>query len=223
MRDSIADTRMLYLVRHGAIAGAEPAYVGQVERPLSEEGLREALRLRVLLEHFPVRHVYASDLRRSVQTAELITDGMQLDIQVRREFREISLGDWEGRTFTEIKRRFPKEYKARGEDLEHWRPPGGESFGDCRDRVLPALSEVMEAAEGNVLIVGHAGVNRVILCDVFGMPVGNLFRIGQEYGCLNIIAYRKGERCVRLLNFAPWGLPSEIMRERVELELVAAL
>ena len=114
-----------------------------------------------------------------------------------------------------------KSTRARGEDLERWKPPGGESFGDCRDRVLPALHEVMAASEGDVLLVGHAGVNRVILCDVFGMPVGNLFRIGQEYGCFNMIAYRKGERFVRLFNFAPWGLPAEMRRERVELELVA--
>ena len=37
--------------------------------------------------------------------------------------------------------------------------------------------------------MGHGGVNRVILLDVIGAPLGRLFHIEQNYGCLNIIDY----------------------------------
>ena len=37
------------------------------------------------------------------------------------------------------------------------------------------------------MIVAHAGVNRVILCQVLGMDLANLFRLGQDYGALNLL------------------------------------
>jgi broad specificity phosphatase PhoE len=38
-----------------------------------------------------------------------------------------------------------------------------------------------------VLVVGHAGVNRVIICELLGMPIENIFRLRQDYGCLNVL------------------------------------
>jgi probable phosphoglycerate mutase len=202
------------------IQGAEQrAYVGQLQCRLSEEGVRQALRLRVLFEHFSLSAVYASDLWRSMETASIIADGAVAGIQVHPELREISLGAWEGRSFAEIKRRFPRDYKARGEDLEHWRPPGGESFGDCRARAVPFIQQVMKKASGDVLVVGHAGVNRLILCEALGIPLANMFRIQQDYGCLNVISF-DGERTnVRLVNYTPWGVASPATQRKPALDL----
>ena len=53
------------------------------------------------------------------------------------------------------------------------------------------MASTLEAASASagvdLLLVCHAGVNRVILCHLLGMPLANLFRIGQDSGCLNII------------------------------------
>jgi probable phosphoglycerate mutase len=128
-----------------------------------------------------------------------------LPLQVSPELREISLGDWEGVSFREIKERFPEEYEARGRDLENWRPPGGESFADCRKRVLPSLQKILSVSQGNVLLVGHAGVNRTILCGALGIPIKSLMNIGQDYGCINLIEYSDSRLRVHLLNYAPLG------------------
>ncbi len=117
--------------------------------------------------------------------------------------REINLGDWEGFSFEEIRERFPEEYAARGRDIENWRPPGGESFADCCARVTGALAEIVAGSQGNVLLVGHAGVNRLILCSVLGIPVRNLHGIGQDYGCVNIIEYGSDRTRVQLMNYIP--------------------
>jgi probable phosphoglycerate mutase len=58
----------------------------------------------------------------------------------------------------------------------------------------------MSAAKGNILIVGHAGINRLLLCHMLGMPIENLFRFSQDYACINIIVYERGQYCVKLLN-----------------------
>ena len=87
--------------------------------------------------------------------------------------REISLGKWEGRSFSEVQQRFPVEFDARGQDIENWRPPGGESFADCRERVMGAVGNILRKTRGNILLVAHAGVNRLILCDALGVAVAN--------------------------------------------------
>jgi probable phosphoglycerate mutase len=178
-------------------------YIGQLEAPLSERGVEQAWALRNWLEPVEFSRILCSDLTRAQRTAKIITGHRQIPIQVRPELREVNLGDWEGVSFREIARRFPADFEARGKDLENWRPPGGESFADCRNRVLPVLNEVLSNAQGSILLVGHAGVNRLILCAALGIPTANLMCLGQDYGCLNIMEY-SGQRCrLQLLNYAP--------------------
>jgi probable phosphoglycerate mutase len=194
----------LYLVRHGAIIRvAGKAYIGQIEAPLSEEGVEQAWALRKWLEPVRFSHVYASDLSRAQRTAKIVASPRIRSVDIVPALREISLGEWEGFTFREIEQRFPEEFAARGRDMENWRPPGGESFADCRTRVVSAMRTLLEGAQGNILVVGHAGVNRVILCDVLGVPVANLHSIGQDYGCLNIIEFSATRTRLKLLNYTP--------------------
>ena len=67
-------------------------------------------------------------------------------------------------------------------------------------RVVPVFEQIADTASGPVLIVGHAGVNRVILCRVLGMPIRKLFSIRQNYGALNIIEKGKADFKVAIMN-----------------------
>jgi alpha-ribazole phosphatase len=194
----------LYLVRHGAIISvAGRSYIGQIDIPLNEEGVDQAWALRKWLEPVRFSQVYSSDLLRAQRTSKIIAGARVKSIETLPALREISLGEWEGFSFREIEQRFPEEYAARGRDIENWRPPGGESFADCRVRVMDALRGILSRSRGNILMVGHAGVNRLILCDVLGVPVSNLHSIGQDYGCVNIIEFSEARTRLRLLNYTP--------------------
>jgi len=183
------DTKTIYLVRHGKIQleDGQRRYIGQLDLLLSDEGLRQAHLLQKRLEPADIAAVYCSDLSRSRQTAEIIAAHRDVPVKARQDLREIALGEWEGSTFADIARRFPDKFRARGADIAYYRVPGGESFADCGKRVIAAFHDLLVSSPGNILIVGHAGVNRLLLCHVLGMPLANLFRIVQEYGCLNII------------------------------------
>ncbi len=194
----------LYLVRHGAIAlPTERFYIGQIDAPLSEEGVEQARTLRKWLQPVRFARVISSDLRRARRTAGIISGDSACGLEPDRDLREISLGDWEGRTFSEVQQRFPVEFAARGRDIENWPPPGGESFADCRTRVMSALHSILQHTRGNILLVAHAGVNRLILCDALGIAVAKLHSIGQDYGCLNIIEFSATRTRLKLLNFTP--------------------
>ena len=194
----------LYLIRHGVVISVKgKTFIGQVEAPLDERGIEQAWALRRWLEPVTFSAAWCSDLSRSRRTARIVVGHRNLLIRESAAFREIHLGAWDGYSFKEIESRFPMEFAARGRDLEHWRPPGGESFADLGARVMPVLRRILDTAEDNVLLVGHAGVNRMILCDALGVPPANLLAIGQDYGCLNVIEYGETRTRVQLVNSVP--------------------
>ena len=201
----MAENRTIYLIRHGKIKveDNQRRYIGQLDLPLNEEGIEQAGKLEKILEPIHLNAVFSSDLSRCQQTAEMIARGKNSKIVVRKELREIHMGEWEGCTFADITRRFPAEFKARGADIGYYRVAGGESFADCSNRVLTTFHEGINSSSGHVLFVGHAGVNRLLLCHLLGMPLANIFKIRQDYGCLNIITCMNSNYQVNLVNFRP--------------------
>ncbi|HUW66121.1 MAG TPA: histidine phosphatase family protein [Spirochaetia bacterium] len=184
----MSSPRTIYLVRHGEITtDGRQRFIGQVDIPLNAAGLKQAACLRDHLAGVELVHVFCSDLGRSLATARIIGEKHGLEPVVRKDLREVGLGAWDGLTFEDVMTEHPEEFRQRGADIIHFRPPGGESFADCAQRVAGALAGILEGPEGDILLAGHAGVNRIIICLVLGMPLKNMFRIGQDYGCLNVL------------------------------------
>jgi alpha-ribazole phosphatase len=192
----------LYLVRHGRVAeGHTDRYHGHNDIGLSPEGVRQFEALAAQLAATPLAGVYSSDLIRTKTGADLIALDRDLTPQVIPEFREVNFGAWEGLTFAEIMAQYPAELEERFKDLANFRIPGGESLKDIKARALPPLRELLARHDGAAfLLVAHAGVNRVILSEAMGLPLDRLFRLDQNYGCLNIIDYFPDLAVVRLLN-----------------------
>ena len=201
----------IYLLRHGALDGdSRDRFIGQIDLPLAEAGIRQAQALAKALHNKNIGAIYCSDLLRSKQTAAIISRDASIPIETNGNLREISLGQWEGLSRSEIRSTFPAQYAARGNDIENYRVPGGESFVDCRLRALAAWEEIMNCGSEHVAVVSHAGINRLLLCHLLGMPIANMFRIGQDYGCVNIVGRTNGHISVNLVN----GRPTDICNDR---------
>ncbi len=206
-KGSLIPTR-LYLVRHGQVAdGHTDRYHGHNDVGLSANGVRQFEELAAQLAPVPLAGVYASDLTRARIGAEIISRGREVAPQIIPEFREVHFGVWEGLNFTEIAERYPAELEARFRDLTSFRIPGGESLMDVRARALPRLTSLIQQHHQEAfVIVAHAGINRVILSDALGLSLEFLFRLDQNYGCLNVIDYFPDMAVVRLLNGGVNGL-----------------
>lgn len=195
--------RKIFLVRHGAVSSPGPGkrYIGQLDLSLSPEGIGQIERLKEELAGAEPSAVFCSDLKRSVETASILTRGGQGPVPVQiPALREIALGQWEGLAFEEVRGNYPDKFEERGRDIARFRPPGGESFFDCAGRVIPAFREILRSTEEDVLIAGHAGVNRIILCEALSIALENLFEIGQDHACLNLLHYADGVFTLRILN-----------------------
>jgi broad specificity phosphatase PhoE len=145
----------LYVVRH-----AEPAItgvlLGQSDPPLSESGRGQAAEL---LRGTRLEIAYTSPLRRARETAEFVARGAPIEIV--DDLREITYGDWDGRTWAEIEAKDPEITRRKLEDWRGVTPPGGESWDEFEARVLRAFERI-KCGPRPAAVVAHAAVNRVI-------------------------------------------------------------
>lgn len=193
----------IYLVRHGEVAGSEVfRYNGQSDVPLTPRGVEQYRSLAARLQDKPVAACYASDLSRCTLGAEILCGSLGIKPVPKRELRELSFGEWEGKTWSELAERYPDQWKARLDDYVNYRAPGGENLLDLAGRVIPAIKEIIARhPDEEILVVSHGGVNRVVLLDALGAPFTSMFRMEQDFGCLNIIDYyADGNPVVKLLN-----------------------
>jgi len=193
----------LYLCRHGEVNGdGIRRYNGHRDVDITETGIRQMFALKERLKDAPIATIYSSDLIRTVKGAEIIGESHRAPKISKYEFRERNVGVWEGMSFEEIERVYPKEWRAWLDDIVHFAPPDGESLLDVKKRVIPALREALEHNKGReITLVGHGGVNRVILSEALGLDLKNVFHIEQNFGALNIIDfYDDGIPVVKLLN-----------------------
>jgi probable phosphoglycerate mutase len=195
----------IFLLRHGAIQhrSAPRRFIGQTDLPLNDRGRRQAHYWRACLAHATVAGICCSDLCRCTETARIAVPGEPPPVRAVPAMREIDLGQWDGLSFERVRRQWPDAFRQRGQDIAGFRPPDGESFTDLHQRVIPAFEEMVGRTDGNLLIVAHAGVNRVILCHLLGMPLGHLFRISQCPGAMNVIDRRADGYRVLRMNLPP--------------------
>ena len=194
----------IYLLRHGEIPTFQPRrYIGRQTLPLTPEGRAQMERMAEFLSTHSIDRVVSSPLARCLQGAEIIKEKLGIIPQISPELAEIDLGSWEGLTVAEVRERFSGQYEARGKDIAHFRPDGGESFQDLLDRAWPALQTISSLANERIAVVAHAGVNRVLLCRILSIPLTDLFRIDQDYGCVNILHYAANSFQVNCLNLNP--------------------
>jgi broad specificity phosphatase PhoE len=195
-----ANTCRLLLVRH-ATAEGQGRFQGQRDVLLSAVGRQELPLLCKKCAHYPVRAVYSSDLRRARETANAVARGFGLEVEVRPGLREMHFGQWEGLSWTQIVKRFPRLASLWLEQFPYQAIPGAEPLRQFRKRITVAIHEVVAAHRGQcALVVTHAGVIRFTLGRVLGLPARNLFRLAQDSCALNVIDYLEGGAVVRCIN-----------------------
>jgi broad specificity phosphatase PhoE len=149
----------LLLVRHGETDwNAEGKLQGHTDRPLNEYGRRQAQALAEQLAGDSIDAVYASDLSRARETAEILGAKLGLPVVVDPDLREKNWGNWEGLTSDE---RLHVEFE-------------GETSEAHRDRTLSAVQRIVERhPEGRIVVVTHGGSLRRIQAAVsgFALPV----------------------------------------------------
>jgi probable phosphoglycerate mutase len=195
-------TTRLFLVRHGQSTwNREHRIQGQLDPPLSEQGRGQAALLAARLAGRRFAGLYASDLKRAFETAEIIGASVHLAPQPNPSLREVYLGEWEGLTADEIAIRFPQAWARWVEEPDWDVVPGGEGEEDFGRRVGTALDELVARHQhGDVLVVTHGGVIQVALHRVVGRPSHGLFPFKIQNASISIIEEREGRNVIGGVN-----------------------
>ena len=163
-------TTRVFLVRHGAtVLSAEDRFAGSTDVDLSDEGRMQATALGQRLATERIGAVYASPLKRTRETASLISASHRLPLQTMDGLREIDHGRWEGLTRAEVEEKFEDEYQQWETDPFTFAPQGGESGLSVMARSLPAIREIVVRHAGEkVLVVSHKATIRLLISSLLG-------------------------------------------------------
>lgn len=164
---------------------------GHTDIELNAEGRRQAERIGSrlsLIERRP-QAVYSSDLSRARHTAEAIASPLGLMVHTDVRLRETSLGDWEGLTREEIHARGEGELLERYHREPHLqRPPNSETLETVWERMHFALDAIREShPTGTVVIVGHGGSLRALICSALDAPIKSMRRFYLNNCSLTIV------------------------------------
>jgi len=141
---------------------------GWVATPLNAHGREQAEALARFLRTIGMSALYTSDLRRAVQTAEILSRVGEFDTIPDERLRERSIGDWQGLTLDEMRSWYADEYAAMLKDADTYRVPGGESREDVRVRMKAAFEDVLKQERGETVgILTHTTALKVLMEDLF--------------------------------------------------------
>ena len=154
----------LYLVRHGRTAGNQVRHVGWADDPLDEAGREQVRALVADLAAEPIDVVYASPLRRALDTARPIAETHAAPLHVRDGLKEIDYGAYQDVPKAKRKLRLRRNHRVK-------RMPDGESLRDVFDRVAVVRAEVEAGLEAgrHVAVVAHFWSLRMLAGQVDGL------------------------------------------------------
>ncbi|MDQ2912296.1 MAG: histidine phosphatase family protein [Chloroflexota bacterium] len=154
-----------YFVRHGeSVGNAARVFTGQTDSPLTERGRQQAAAVADELASVKFDRIISTDLSRTRDTAEVIARRHGIPVEQVPELREIDVGERTGKDFDET-----AGMPGWSDDgFVAW--PGGETLDQVLARTLGAIDRLTRESPGKtILIVGHGGVNRILLSHFLGV------------------------------------------------------
>jgi broad specificity phosphatase PhoE len=165
----------LYFLRHGQTTlSRDDNFCGSgLDPELTAEGLEMAQAFANAYRSSSWAGVYASSLRRTIQSAQPLCDVLGIKSELRDDLQEIAYGKWEGLSKETVGDKYQDDYANWLADPARNAPTGGELATAVAERGLRVLNEIRERfADGKVLIVSHKATIRILLCSLLSIDLG---------------------------------------------------
>jgi len=194
-------TRII-LVRHGQTEwNRVERFRGRIDIELNETGHYQAQAVSKSLRMWEIHAIYASPLKRALQTAQPTADVCGLEVQSLEGLNDIDYGAWAGLSPEEVASRYGDLYRTWLDAPHLVQFPDGERLDQVRARAMDALERMCLRHVGQtVVLVSHVVVNRVLICAVLGLSNSSFWQIGQDNAAINIFESQEGKYRLLLLN-----------------------
>jgi broad specificity phosphatase PhoE len=185
----IVVTKIL-LIRHGHVEGIKPErFRGRADVPLTDRGTAEARAVaqRVASGWRPAK-IYTSPMRRCIATGCAIAQACNIEAEILDDLKDIDYGDWQWKTYEEVKRSEPELFATWFAKPHLMRFPRGESLQELVARSADVFRlAVGRHAQQTIVLVAHDSVIRALLLQLLDQPLSAYWRLAQEPCCINEI------------------------------------
>ena len=194
----------LHLIRHGQTDwNAIRRVQGQADSRLNELGQQQARELAAQLASYPLQHVYCSSSLRTRQTAELLFAQRRLPISFHDGLREIFLGPWEGRLYTEIEQVEPEQFDNFFNAPHKFQLAGAENYQDLQQRAVIELRKIMtQHRDEDIAIVSHGALLKSLLTHLESKPLAQLWDPPLLPNCSHSIVEIANDVTARIIKYA---------------------
>lgn len=195
----MVESTLVTVLRHGAVAGRPHVYRGALDDGMTQLGVKQLHAATARLATPPFDAVASSPYRRCLDFARAYAKATGVPLDVIETFREMAFGAWEGMTPDEAAAMDPELHALFRASAGAVAPPGGETVMRFQTRVAAGWDAWLEnAAGGHRLLVTHAGVMRVLLMSLLGMPHSHAYRIALPEAASFQVSILAGEAPVLL-------------------------
>ncbi|MEK6579547.1 MAG: histidine phosphatase family protein [Bdellovibrionota bacterium] len=187
--------KKLFIFRHGETDwNAAGRFQGHLDIPLNDCGRDQAKSLVKTLNEQKIEAVLSSDLKRALETAQIVAEHFQIPVFTDAGLREAHLGEAQGLTYSEIETKF-------GETATRWKSrhltdadisyPGGESGTQVFQRTMAAIEKFFKDQDfSRIGLSCHGGVIRRIMQNILPpgsdpVPIPNAVLYILEYNSKN--------------------------------------
>lgn len=193
-------TTIIDILRHGEPVGGSK-YRGQLDDPLSETGWQQMH--DAVTGRNEWQRIVSSDLCRCADFAHKLGAERDLEVELNPGFREVGFGEWEGKSAEELLMEENDAISAFWNDPVRNTPPGGEPLPDFQQRIITAWLDMLDRYAGeHLLLVGHAGMMRILLLHLLDLPLESFYRFDPRNASIvriRIDSGRHGEQWPQLV------------------------
>lgn len=191
----------LYFMRHGeTVWNTERRYQGMTDIELSDEGIRQAKCVAERFKNIHIDKIYSSPLKRAIETARPIAENKGLEIISEDAFREIHFGEWEGMTVPDLTQKYGDRYINFIREPHNYGFPGEENIDNVIKRIKPSIDRIIENDDGDVLIVSHGGIIRLMIMYIMGLDNSWFTKMWINNTGISIIEIKNDRRLMLTVN-----------------------
>jgi broad specificity phosphatase PhoE len=171
----IRNQTTLYFIRHGETASnAKGIQQGnKIDDYLDTHGVLQIQAMAKLITKLDLDMLFTSYLHRAEETTALIYKELSEPVQILHDYRlrERNFGSLSGKTKKEWESVLPNQAELEAMQMYDYRPFGGESVEDVRQRAVSAILDIIQNYDHkNIGIITHAGIIRLLLFHFPDIP-----------------------------------------------------
>ena len=181
----------LFLCRHGQTEHNDNEIVqGQMDSKINGRGKEQAKELRDRLAEENIDKVYSSSMTRALETAEIVAEPHDVEIEEIEELKEVARAKFEGEQFEDL----IEEITSSETEDYLWKPKGGESLEELKERGVKFLNSIKGEQEGEKIIaISHGGTISSTILGILEHSSKNSYRIKQENCNINKLTWNAEE------------------------------